>query len=99
MKAPGDTVTKNTSSPAEENGTPQHPVASSEGSGPAEGDQGGDTPDKRIKKPPPYHIAAVMSRHAADFQEASVEVSSAQGTNAQGGAGLTVKDLPSSQQV
>ncbi|XP_047500097.1 mucin-12-like isoform X3 [Penaeus chinensis] len=98
MKAPGDTVTKNTTSPAEENGTSQHPMTSSEGSGPAEGEQGGDTPDKRIKKPPPYHIAAVMSRHAADFQEASVEVSSSQGTNAQGGAGLTVKDLPGSQQ-
>ncbi|XP_063614669.1 mucin-2-like isoform X1 [Penaeus indicus] len=98
MKAPADAVTKTTTSPAEENGTSQHPVASSEGSGHAEGEQGGDTPDKRIKKPPPYHIAAVMSRHAADFQEASVEVSSSQGTNAQGGAGLTVKDLPGSQQ-
>ncbi|XP_042879925.1 mucin-12-like isoform X2 [Penaeus japonicus] len=101
MKAPGDTsaATKNTTSSAEENGTPQHPAVSSEGSGPVEGEQGGDTPDKRIKKPPPYHIAAVMSRHAADFQEASVEVSSSQGTNAQGGAGLTVKDLPGSQQA
>lgn len=98
MKAPVDTVTRNTTSLPEENGTPQHPMASSEGSGPLEGEQGGDTPDKRIKKPPPYHIAAVMSRHAADFQEASVEVSSSQGTNAQGGAGLTVKDLPGSQQ-
>nr|XP_045595962.1 mucin-17-like isoform X1 [Procambarus clarkii]XP_045595963.1 mucin-17-like isoform X1 [Procambarus clarkii] len=31
--------------------------------------------DKRIKKPPPYHIAAVMSRHAANFNESSVEPS------------------------
>lgn len=57
-----------------------------------------DALDKRIKKPPPYHIAAVMSRHAADFNESSVEVSLATG-GAQGSAGLTVKELPGTQQV
>ncbi|KAK7083033.1 hypothetical protein SK128_009244 [Halocaridina rubra] len=69
----------------------QHPssVASS-----PEGEPINDSPDKRIKKPPPYHIAAVMSRHAADFQEPCGEVSSSPTK-----AGLTVKDLPSKQDV
>nr|XP_053636548.1 mucin-5AC-like isoform X5 [Cherax quadricarinatus] len=40
-----------------------------------EGELTGDSFDKRIKKPPPYHIAAVMSRHAADFNESSVDAS------------------------
>ncbi|KAG7170200.1 flocculation protein FLO11-like isoform X2 [Homarus americanus] len=62
-----------------------------------EGELAGDVSDKRIKKPPPYHIAAVMSRHAADFNESSVEVSSAP-SGIQGSTGLTVKDLPTSQQ-
>ncbi|XP_071512851.1 uncharacterized protein [Panulirus ornatus] len=56
-----------------------------------------DTVDKRIKKPPPYHIAAVMSRHAADFSESTVEVSLAT-SGSQGSCGLTVKELPGTQQ-
>lgn len=72
--------------------SPQHTSVSSA----PDGESPGDSPDKRIKKPPPYHIAAVMSRHAADFQEASVEVpSSPRGMAA--ASGLTVKDLPSRQ--
>ncbi|KAG0720179.1 hypothetical protein GWK47_049004 [Chionoecetes opilio] len=38
-----------------------------------EGELPTDPQDKRIKKPPPYHIAAVMSRHAAEFGEAGME--------------------------
>ncbi|XP_068200291.1 erbin-like isoform X2 [Palaemon carinicauda] len=71
---------------------PQHTSALSA----PEGESASDSPDKRIKKPPPYHIAAVMSRHAADFQEATVEVpSSPRGVAV--ASGLTVKDLPSRQ--
>ncbi|XP_076035613.1 uncharacterized protein LOC143021773 isoform X2 [Oratosquilla oratoria] len=57
-----------------------------------------ETPDKRIKKPPPYHIAAAFSKHAGEFGDPTVEVppKTTEVSEKDPGAGLTVKDLPGS---
>lgn len=61
----------------------------------------GDPVDKRIKKPPPYHIAAVLSRHAADFTDGSMEVPSSppRDKSTTENAEEEHKQLPSLQQV
>ncbi|ROT64258.1 hypothetical protein C7M84_017818 [Penaeus vannamei] len=89
MKAPVDTVTRNTTSLPEENGTPQHPMASSEGSGPLEGEQGGTPQTNALKSPTLPHCCCHV-KHAADFQEASVECLLHR-NKCTGRAGLTVK--------
>lgn len=78
--------------------TPLLPTESSKTPSVPEADVASDSCDKRIKKPPPYHIAAVLSRHAADFTESNVDVSSSVAGD-HPGSESPVKEQQTHQQV